>query len=96
VQARDEVVRMLATAREERRRADAEATAHRERLDRDATARRTAIVAEVAKLERRRAALVAELAARAPEPEPRTSGSFHLDLRGQLDRLRGRLHRVTP
>ncbi len=71
LQARDEVVRMLAVGREERRRADAEATATRERLDRDAAARTAALLADVAVLEERRAALrteVQRLAAAVPGP----------------------------
>jgi cell division septum initiation protein DivIVA len=72
--ARDEVVRMLDTAREQRRRADADATATRERLDRDAETRRESLRAEVAALERRRATLRAQvqlLAATVPDPAPR-------------------------
>jgi hypothetical protein len=82
--ARDEVVRMLGTAREERRRADAEATATRERLERDAEARSKALRAEVTALERRRATLRAEierLAAAVPGPAPR-----RLDLHRLLER----------
>jgi hypothetical protein len=62
LQARDEIVRMLGTAREQRGRADAEAAAVRERLDRDAATRRSALLADVASLERRCAALAAEAA----------------------------------
>jgi cell division septum initiation protein DivIVA len=47
LQARDEIVRMLNTARDERRRADAEAAATRERLVRDAATRAAALLAEV-------------------------------------------------
>lgn len=69
-QARAEVVGMLASAREERRRADTEAAGTRERLDADAIDRRAGLLAqaallsaEVAHLERRRAALQSETAA---------------------------------
>ena len=61
VQARDEMVTMLDAAREQRRRADAEAAATRDRQARDTTARYAALVAEVAVLEHRRAALRAEV-----------------------------------
>jgi hypothetical protein len=47
LQARDDVVRMLGTAREERRRADAEAAAIRERADKDAAVRSAALRAQV-------------------------------------------------
>jgi cell division septum initiation protein DivIVA len=59
--ARDEIVRMLGTAREQRRRADDEAAATRVRLDRDAAARRAALLTEVDVLEHRRAVLLAQM-----------------------------------
>ena len=55
--ARAEVVRMLSTGREERRRADEAAVAARALLDRDALARRASLIAEIAVLEQRVAAL---------------------------------------
>jgi hypothetical protein len=84
--ARDEVVRMLGTAREERRRADDEAAATRARLDRAAEARSKALRAEVAALERRRATLRAEverLTPAIPGPAPRR---LDLNLRRLLER----------
>lgn len=77
LRARDEVVRMLAVGREERRRADAEATAARERLDRDAAARTAVLLADVAVLEERRAALrteVEQLASAVPAGATRRPG----------------------
>ena len=71
--ARDEVVRMLSTGRDERRRADAAAAAARELLERDLAARRTALRAEVAALEQRRAHLLAEVETPV-EPVARTAG----------------------
>ena len=68
LQARDEIVRMLGTAREQRRRADDEAASIRERLDRDAATRRSALLADVAALEHRCAALNAEAALLARRP----------------------------
>ncbi|MGY1643847.1 hypothetical protein ACI782_22290 [Geodermatophilus sp. SYSU D00703] len=88
--ARDEVVRLLGTGREERRRADAEAAATRERLDRDAAARRAALLAEVERLERRRAELRRAEADGAAEPISAVPDRFRLRLRGPLDRLRER------
>jgi hypothetical protein len=61
VRARDEVVRMLATAREQRRRADAEAAAVRDRREVEAVTRSASLRAEVAALERRRTLLRAEV-----------------------------------
>ena len=68
LQARDEIVRMLGTAREQRRRSDDEAAAIRERLDRDAATRRSALLADVEALEHRCAALNAEAALLARRP----------------------------
>jgi cell division septum initiation protein DivIVA len=90
VQAREDVVRMLSTGREERRRADDEAAGIRERQDRDTAARRSALVAEVADLERRQAALRAELD-RAAEPVAASSATSYLHVRGYLRRVRSRL-----
>jgi hypothetical protein len=87
LQARDEVVRMLLTGREQRERADAESAAARERLDRHAAARRAALLGEVEALERRRAALRAEVELQV-EPHAGTPGS-RFDLHPR--RLRGRL-----
>jgi cell division septum initiation protein DivIVA len=78
--AREEIVRMLGTGREERRRADAEAVATRLRLDREAAARSASLRAEVARLERRRTTLRAEvelLAGQAAQPA-RTGLDLHL------------------
>jgi len=61
LQARAEIVAMLADGREERRRADAAATALRGRLDRDAATRSAALLAEVTALEHRRSLLRAEM-----------------------------------
>jgi cell division septum initiation protein DivIVA len=61
LQARDEVVRRLGAGRDQRRRADDVAAATRDRLDRQAADRRAALLADVAGLERRRAALRAEV-----------------------------------
>ena len=87
LQTRHDAVQLLGTGREQRRRADDEAAAVRERLDRQAAARRSTLLAEVAALERRRAALRAEvvqLAARVAVP---TRGR-----RDVLRSLRGRIH----
>ncbi|MFD2093365.1 hypothetical protein [Blastococcus deserti] len=83
LRARDEVVRMLATGRDERRRADAEAAAARERLDQEAAGRRTVLLAEVAQLERRRAALAAELH-RPAAPVTTSSDALRLHRRRHL------------
>ena len=89
-QARAEIVRMLDTAREQRRRSDAEAAAVRERLGREAAARSSALRAEVAALERRRGALVREIAQFArPVPGP-SDGRMSAHVRRQFDRLRWR------
>lgn len=69
LQARHEAVQLLSRGREERLRADAEAAALREHLDHQALARRATLVAEVKKLERRRARLAAS-AVGSPEPAP--------------------------
>ncbi len=61
IQARGEIVAMLDAARDQRRRADADAAATRERQAQDAASRYAALVAEVAVLEHRRAALRAEV-----------------------------------
>lgn len=87
LQARNEVVRMLSTGREERRRADAEAAATRECADRVAAARLTALLAEVAALEDRRAVLAAEVQ-RLSGPVAETSGGW---LRRPLGQLHERL-----
>ncbi|SFT88929.1 hypothetical protein SAMN05660657_03724 [Geodermatophilus amargosae] len=87
LQARDEVLRVMETGRDERRRADDEAAAARERLDRDAGTRRAALLADVAALEGRRAALAAEvdrLAAAVPVP---ADGRRPISLPRLLDRL---------
>jgi cell division septum initiation protein DivIVA len=88
--ARAEIVRMLDTARQQRRRSDVEAAAARERLDRAAAARSSELRAEVAALERRRAALVREVARVgrlvADPPTGRTEAHLH----GLLDRLKWR------
>ena len=83
--ARGEVVGMLVTGREERLRADAEAAAARDRLDSAALARRASLLSEVEDLERRRAALRADV--------DRTTGPVPPALqrarRGPLEWLRG-------
>jgi cell division septum initiation protein DivIVA len=94
--ARDEIVRMLDTARTERRRADDAAAASREGLDREAAARRAVMFQQVAELEHRRAALLADLARLGVVPSARTSRFVRLDPRAALQRLRGRLPRVAP
>jgi cell division septum initiation protein DivIVA len=86
LRARQEIVGMLGTSRDARRRADEQADADRDRLDRAAAARRAGLLAEVATLEDRRAALraeVARLAAALPAP---TGGRLGLRLRRLLDR----------
>jgi hypothetical protein len=87
--ARAEVVRMLSTGREERRRADEAAVVAREFLDRDAHARRASLIAEIAVLEQRVAALRAlEPAAQPAARNPRRTLETHLhELLGKL-RLR--------
>jgi hypothetical protein len=71
LRARAEVVAMLDTGRTRRQRADEEAAATRDRLDRLATDRRAALLAEVASLERRAAALRQEVGPPArPESAP--------------------------
>ena len=88
--AREEIVAMLATAREARLRADADAATSREHLVRDAEARIAALAAEVRTLEHRRASIRAELELLS-EPRagsaPRRMGA---ELRRFLDRHRWR------
>jgi cell division septum initiation protein DivIVA len=86
LQARSEAVRLLGAGLEQRRRADEAAAADRDRLDREAAARRAALTAEVAELERRRAALrpEVELLAGAGTAPP-TAPPWH--------RTRGRIRR---
>jgi hypothetical protein len=84
LQARDEIVRMLATAREQRRRADAEATSVRERLDREAATRRSTLLADVAALEHRCAALDAESAQLARRPVAVAPSTGRTDARPRL------------
>jgi hypothetical protein len=84
LQARGEIVHMLTAGREERRRADAMADAARERLDRDADGRRAALLAEIAKLERRRAVLTADLRRKA---QSAATASHGFGLRGHLERI---------
>jgi cell division septum initiation protein DivIVA len=55
LQARDDVLRMLAAAREERRRTEGMGAALRERVERDAAARCAVLEAEIRELEQRRA-----------------------------------------
>ncbi|WP_409331333.1 hypothetical protein [Trujillonella humicola] len=64
--ARAEIVALHGTGREQRRRADDAAAAARDRLDREAATRRRGLLAEVAELEERRAALRRQV----PEPAP--------------------------
>ncbi|MGY1739494.1 MULTISPECIES: hypothetical protein [unclassified Blastococcus] len=88
LRARADAVRLLAAGREQRRRADEQAAAARDRADRAAADRRAALLAEVAGLERRRAALadeVARLSAAVPLPPRAPDG-----LRRVLVRLRPR------
>ncbi len=76
LRARAEIVAMLDAGREQRRRADAEAAATRQRLTDDAAGRRSALLAEVADLEHRRAALLAEVERPAvPVPAVRRRGT---------------------
>ena len=89
-QARGEIVRMLDTAREQRRRSDDEAAAARERLGRDAAARSSVLRAEVAALERRRAALVREIAQFARPVVGPADGGMSAHVRRHFDRLRWR------
>lgn len=91
--ARAEIVRMLSTGREERRRADAEAAATRARLDRDAAARSASLRAEVARLERRRAKLRAEVELLAGQAAQPARGGLDLHLHGLLARF-GWRHRT--
>jgi hypothetical protein len=93
LQARDEIVQMLGTAREQRRRSDAEAAAIRERLDLDAATRRSALLADVAALEHRCATLEAEAAllVRTPvAPVAPTGWTDNARLHRLNDRLRWR------
>ena len=75
---------MLATARDERRRADAEATSARERLDREAATRRSTLLADVAALEHRCAALDAESAQLARRPVAVAPSTGRTDARPRL------------
>jgi hypothetical protein len=86
LRARDEAVRMMTSARDERRRADDEAAAARERLDQEAAARRAWLLTEIEELERRRAALPADVQA-APDP----SGVDHLPVRRYVEQIHARL-----
>jgi cell division septum initiation protein DivIVA len=61
LQARDEVIRMLASGREQRRRTEEEAAATRERLDREHATRRTALQVEIHELQQRLAMAGANL-----------------------------------
>jgi len=89
LQARQDVVQVLSTGRDERRRADAAAAATRERLDAEAASRRAELLAEVGRLEQRRAALHAELE-RTARPVAAAPGS----LRGLArERIRAHLRR---
>jgi hypothetical protein len=97
LQARDEIVRMLHAAREQRRRTDDEAAAIRARLDREAATRTSALLAEVATLELRLAALDAELLARRTLAATQSAewtdaqlGRFPLRLRWRSRSLRAR------
>jgi hypothetical protein len=90
LQARDEIVRMLSTARDERRRADTEAAATRERLVRDAATRAASLLAEVEALEHRRDSLRAEVALLAEPTGRSTSDRLDVHLRQFLERLRWR------
>ena len=90
LRARAEVVGMLDTGRELRRRADAEAAGARDRLDREAAARRAALLAEVAALEERRAALRAEVALVAGPGTAAPAGRLGVALRRVPDRFRAR------
>jgi hypothetical protein len=93
LQARDEIVRMLDTAREQRRRSDFEAAAIRERPDLDAATRRSALLADVAALEHRCAALNAEAALVVRRPvaaAPSTGWTDSAHPRRLHDRLRWR------
>jgi cell division septum initiation protein DivIVA len=90
LQARDEIVRMLNTARDERRRADTEAAATRERLVRDAATRTAALLAEVEALEHQRDSLRAELELLAEPIGRSTSDRLDVHLRQFLERLRWR------
>jgi hypothetical protein len=90
LQARDDAVRMLTTAREQRRRADAAAAAARDGLDRDAVERRAWLRAEVELLETRRAQLREELE-HAAAPGVRRPGAVGVRVRAHLERIRGHL-----
>jgi len=92
LQARQEIIGLLAAGREERRRADDAAAALRERLDEDARTHRAAVLAEVTALELRRTALQAELQLLAGPVPAAPVRRFHLHLRGLADRLRIRTH----
>ncbi|RBY83359.1 hypothetical protein [Blastococcus sp. TF02A-26] len=87
-QARQEVVGLLGTARDQRRRADDAAAAVRDRLDREAAGRRAGLLAEIAGLEQRRAALRAELPAPSVASPP--PGGPAAALRRVAERVRGR------
>ena len=90
VRARNEVVRMLGTGREERRRADAGAAATRARLDEDAVTRRAALLRDVARLERRRAALRAEVELLAGQQPSPTGSRLQVHLHRLLGKLQSR------
>ncbi|TFV87011.1 hypothetical protein [Blastococcus sp. CT_GayMR16] len=92
--ARDEVVRMLSTAREQRRRADAEALATRERVDRDAAMRSASLLAQVEALHgqvealrHQRSALRAEVDVLTETVAATTSRSLDAHLGRLLERL---------
>lgn len=93
LQARDEIVGMLSTAREERRRADAAAEASRRRAVQDAATQVSALRAEVRALERRRAVLQGPVERRAAAVAAPAPAGLDAHLRRLAERLRWR-HRT--
>jgi cell division septum initiation protein DivIVA len=92
LQARDDVLRMLAAAREERRRTEGMGAALRERVERDAAARCATLEAEIRDLERRRALAAVPAQREAPavvSGEPDRTGRRPVQLL-HLGRRRGR------
>jgi hypothetical protein len=90
LQARNDVVRMLSTGREERRRADAEAAAMRDLLAEDARTRCASLHAEIAVLEQRRSALLAEVEAAAEQVARPIGRPLEAQFRELVEKVRWR------
>jgi hypothetical protein len=90
LQARHDVLRILSTGREERRRADAEAAAMRDLLAEDARTRCASLHAEIAALEHRRSALLAEVEAAVEPAAPPSGRPLDVQFRELVEKVRWR------